>query len=305
MKQKKDAVQVGLAAPEICACRPLSAQYPGEGDGSELYEGRVLATEALQSKLRLTLKGVMRSQPLSVLALHIVQLEHMNLDVDQGQSRQRRRYHAPSGLLDQVLANVRRVTREGDPLLLQRESGAVMLFPGVDARGIAGILERVYNNIALLQAETVIPPLALETIFQLGVSSYPMPASTLEMVLDQAGRVARQFVLRPAITAQQPIIQLSPRQPDVVAVSDQQVGGVPFMELPHVLPRRLTQLIPYHIAVRLRCVPVGRHQRYLTVAMSNPRDRASVGRLQELTGLHIFPVSCREEDLSLLLKQGW
>lgn len=77
------------------------------------------------------------------------------------------------------------------------------------------------------------------------------------------------------------------------------------MKLPTALPKRLQQLIPYQVALQLRCVPVGRDQRCLTVAMADPLDREKTRRLQEITGMNIFPVACREEELAALLAVGW
>jgi hypothetical protein len=77
------------------------------------------------------------------------------------------------------------------------------------------------------------------------------------------------------------------------------------MKLPKALPRRLQQLVPYQVALQLRCVPVGREQRRLTIAMAEPLDSENTRRLQEITGMNIFPVSCREEELAALLAVGW
>src|SRR5690242_8358607 len=57
--------------------------------------------------------------------------------------------------------------------------------------------------------------------------------------------------------------------------------AVPFMDLfdvPKVLPPRLTRLLPRALAHELRCVPVGRSSRSLTVAMADPTNTDSVQR---------------------------
>ena len=81
--------------------------------------------------------------------------------------------------------------------------------------------------------------------------------------------------------------------------------GVPFMRLPEDVPPRLRQLIPYQLAVELRCAPVGRHHHTLTVAMADPLNVASAQRLHDATGLIIFPVACEEKDLDGLLSKAW
>ena len=83
---------------------------------------------------------------------------------------------------------------------------------------------------------------------------------------------------------------------------------VPFMDLfdvPKVLPPRLTRLLPRALAHELRCVPVGRSSRNLTVAMADPTNTDSVQRLQDVTGMTIFPVSCDEDDLNIFITENW
>jgi hypothetical protein len=83
---------------------------------------------------------------------------------------------------------------------------------------------------------------------------------------------------------------------------------IPFMDLfdvPKVLPPRLTRLLPRSLARELRCVPVGRSSRSLTVAMADPTNADSVQRLQDITGMTIFPVSCDEDDLNIFITKNW
>ena len=243
-----------------------------------------------------------RAEPLSVLLLHVSQLEQAHLA-----AHKRRRFRAPASLLEQVLTNVQRVIRCDDRILIQEGVGAAIILPDVDSLGAYGILERVYDSVSLLQAETVVPPLTRETSILMGISSYPEPASSLEMLLYHAKSVARNFTLRPAITTQLRGVKPVPMQEIGCTLSngteqhDKKHPGVPFMELPKVLPLRLAQIIPYALARELRCVPVGRDHQCLTVAMADPSNDDNVRRLRETTGMLIFPVSCEEKDLDLLL----
>lgn len=87
-----------------------------------------------------------------------------------------------------------------------------------------------------------------------------------------------------------------------------QCTPVPFMDLfdlPKVLPARLTRLLPRALACELRCVPVGRSLHGLTVAMADPTNVQSVQRLEAVTGMQIFPVSCDEDDLNVFLTVNW
>ncbi|HJT56759.1 MAG TPA: hypothetical protein VJ761_09705, partial [Ktedonobacteraceae bacterium] len=82
-------------------------------------------------------------------------------------------------------------------------------------------------------------------------------------------------------------------------------NGTPFMQLPSRLPQRLKQLIPYELALEIRCAPVGRDHNRLTVAMAHPSNIHAIQRLREVTGMTIFPVSCEAGALETLLTNGW
>jgi hypothetical protein len=77
------------------------------------------------------------------------------------------------------------------------------------------------------------------------------------------------------------------------------------MQLPTCLSASLQQLIPYPLALELRCAPVGREHNRLTVAMANPGDLQALDHLQAATDMIIFPVSCEREALEILLASGW
>ncbi len=279
----------------------------------------------IPAELYLHLRGQLdallpRLASLSILLLHISQLEPVHIGPQAGILHNRKRYHAPASFMEQVLANTRRVIRKSDLILVHESIGAVVIFPDVDKPGIESILERVYNSISLIQAETVIPPLEYETDVVMGVGSYSRGDSPVEKMLYQAGITARRFTLRPAITTQfwQPVpAEESPssyrdteKQISMPPVSSSPLhrhapGNAPYMQLPARIPARLKQLIPHKVALELRCIPVGRDHHCLTVALADPADTTVIQRLQEITGLDIFPVSCDTTALHALLEHKW
>lgn len=298
----------------ICNCSPLSMlTYSNvariERQTEIDLEQLVPVGVGMKKRLRAMLdRYVSCATTFSLLVLHVAQLEQSHIDEGEKHLARRGHYHATPELLEQILANVQRVIRHSDSLLVHKGVGAALLLPDTDQWSAYVVLERIYNSINLLQSETVIPPLAYETIISMGIGTYPEPGSSLERLLEQAGRVERALVLRPSITAQLRAI----RAAEIDAASESReiegngaYAGVPFMKLPKTLPRRLQQLVPYQVAVQLRCVPVGREQRSLTVAMAEPLDNENTRRLQEITGMSIFPVACREEELATLLAAGW
>lgn len=299
-------------------CQPLSSlqtiPLAGQEEDETACEHVVPAAAMLNTKLRTRLQTLFpRSTPLSLLVLHISQLEYIYATTQMIVQR-RRRYHASPELLEQILVNVRRAIRKEDSLLIHEGTGAVILFPDVDQHGASAILERVDRNISLLQAETVIPPLKRETTILIGIGTYPEPGASLEQLLYYAGRVARRLTLRPAITTHNRNLPLDPETEmrllteyeGHAAVLHRHISArIPFMQLPAEVPARLKQLIPYDLALALRCVPVGRNHHCLTVALANPTNHEHIRRLQMVTHMTIFPVSCEEDALNMLLEQKW
>jgi Type II secretion system (T2SS), protein E, N-terminal domain len=303
---------------ERCHCLPLSslqAVHPQAQDEESVDIEKITpATPALNAMLRAQLASFFPSSTsLSLLLLHISQLEHISLSQPTTFNK-RQRYHAPPSFLEQVLANVRRAIRSSEQILVDEGVGAAIIFPDVDQQGISKILERIYQSVSLLQAETVIPPLKHETDVVIGIGSYPEAGGSLEHLLHHVSVTTRRFTLPPAITTQTwDIATMQPdteeliivRAPDSHGNASSISPGVPFMQLPSQLPARLKHLIPYDIALQLRCAPVGRDHHCLTVAMAEPSNSASIQYLAEITGLTIFPVSCDISMLNTLLANQW
>jgi hypothetical protein len=284
-------------AREPCACLPL---FPVAGARARESQGTLVAP-ALAQALRMALPvHFPRATPLSLLLLHITQFEHLPIPPTAPALPQRLRYHAPAGLLEQVVRIVRRSLRANDQILMDKHgSGAVLLFPGVDQEGMARIAGRVSSSIHLLQAETVTPPLYAETEFVLGSASCPLPAAAPAALFACCDQIWECITFRPAVLS--PSVTLRP-DPCSHSVSS---GDIPFMQIPTRLPTRFKQLIPHALALRLRCAPVGRDHNRLTVAMANPTDPHAIGHLCEVTGLAIFPVACDASALETLLACGW
>lgn len=308
---------------ERCSCKLLLSPSSSH---EEIHEDDEEQFVPISDTLRQTLYTHLNvyfphTQPLSVLLLHLAQREHVT-HLQTSLATKRSRYHAPPGVLEQVLANVQRAIRDDDVLLLQEHVGAALIFLDVDKQGAFAILERVYNSISLLQAETIVPPLKRETSVLLGIGTTSATDTSLDHVCESAGHVARAFHLRPVITsspwyeridAQAAIVPFptlpqrkTPHSNERLATESKQVQPtVPFMALPAEIPSRLKHFIPHKIAVQIRCVPIGRNHHCLTVAMSNPNNVNDRQRLAELTGMTIFPIACDEDALDLLLDKAW
>lgn len=304
---------------ELCSCRPLfSVQKehdPGEATGEEQGSFILVAPE-----LRMALRAALLDQfpyatPFSLLLLHITQFERDQESPGSPLAHKRLRCHAPASLLAQVIDTVRRTLRVNDQILVdEKGSGAIFLFPHVDQEGMARLIGRVSYNIDLLQAETVIPPLHTETEIVLGSGSYPTPASSMDKLFALASQVQEQIVFRPAILSQPERTRPRTLTPTHTAryarskhIRAHEINATlfPFMQIPSRLPGRLKQLIPYELALDLRCAPVGRNHNRLTVAMADPADARAISHLHAATGMAIFPVACEISALETLLASGW
>src|SRR6266852_2532100 len=310
---------IDSSAAEQCTCLPLSklheAPWNVQEDGGDSGQITRLtpATQEMNRHLRAVLNDFFpRSTPLSLLLLHISQLEHIHIAPKTAILHKRHRYHAPSSFLEQVLVNVRRIISTDDRILVHAGTGVAIILPDVDHEGAHSILERVYHSISLLQSETVIPPLKRETEILLGIGSYPKPGASLEDLVYHTGFIAHGLTLRPAVTSQLRSTSL----PELIPLNRQRddedkflvaarTRGIPFMQLPTRLPTRLKQLISYDLAIELRCAPVGRDHNRLTVAMTHPTDARAIDRLRETTCMTIFPVACEAKALDELLANGW
>lgn len=309
-----------------CYCRPPSLQSAAIGEKRQAFALDLEQITPLSSELYAHLSkrlGTLfpRSAPFSLVLLHIAQVERAG----EMPARKTAYYHAPPALLDEVMARIRRSVRRNDYILTHEGVGAALLFPGIDERGIYGIIERIYHNISLISNEESLLSLAPDTMIVMGVSSYPSPSSSVEQLLNASSRTAYRFALpsgsrkdpceRDESNTVQPLSWEEDERDtrDRLPVVDFDCSftrlpltrSAPYMQLPaRVLPR-LKQIIPYDVARAVQCVPVGRNHHSLTVAMASPRNTVHIHLLQEVTGLTIFPVSCDPDALQLLLADSW
>ena len=322
---------------DLCSCPPVSSlcllpAMEQNSDGQEWDDeehSQVLPTPpGLNAILRTQLQILLPSvSSLSVLLLHVSQFEHIHITPTTEVVHKRRRYHPSASIVEQVLTNVRRAIRMEDSVYLDTGKGAAIIFPNVDQEGAYTILERVFNSVNLLQAETITPPLTHETDIELGIGSYPEQGPLLEHMLASAGSVIHRLTLRPAIHLWDAMPMRDSTSSfqdtfDDIAQDDESIQPqyvpsfpvspplhdatpVPFLRLPPVLSVRLKKFLAYKLAVQFHCVPMGRDHNRLTVAMADPTDTHAVHRLHEITGMSIFPVACDNDALDMLLAERW
>lgn len=129
------------------------------------------------------------------------------------------------------------------------------------------------------------------TSFQSCIEAAIAPQRTFEQEAERASRKAsaRQYN---ATTQEYDLLQTARKL------------GMPYLSLlPRKLPTQVLRLVDPKLAQELRCYPLGRNKDVLTVAIANPQDRSSLQRLEQITGMRIFPVLASPLELQAALEQ--
>ncbi len=142
----------------------------------------------------------------------------------------------------------------------------------------------------------------------IGYSAYPAPNANIDGCI----ATASEAVLCSNFTSEKATRKTTARsgQPMQASSQDNELSalarklGIPYLSLlPKRPPQRIQQLVTPKLAQELRCYPIGRERNTLTVAMLDPQDTSALQRLQQATGLRIFPVLTHAEALQSALEQ--
>ncbi len=170
----------------------------------------------------------------------------------------------------------------------------------VQSRLWDALLWRVHNPI---DAEVLRPHSIV-----IGHSAYPSPSTTIEAFIEAANTVSQSSTIlseRPVRkTAVRAVQQAEPNEAESEFPALARKLGIPYLSLlPRKRPMRVQQLVNPQLAQELHCYPLGRERNILTVAMLNPQDHTAVKRLEQATGLHIYPVLTHPHELQTALEQ--
>lgn len=201
-----------------------------------------------------------------------------------------------------LLQYLRAKVRKTDHVFLQHHSMYFVL-PGANVQGAQIVEERLWEAL-LWRAHDMDEPHMLHPLsMTIGHSAFPEPQASLDALLTAADKVSkcqreqseRERRLRAIVTGEQETPEELPQLAKKL--------GIPYLSLlPRQVPPRLQQIVDARLAHELHCYPVGRERNTLTVAMRDPQDRHALERLQQATGLRIFPVLAHPEALENALK---
>ncbi len=170
----------------------------------------------------------------------------------------------------------------------------------VEGRLWDALLWRIHNPI---DAEVLRPHSIV-----IGHSAYPSPCNTIEAFIEAANNVSQSLT----ILSERPLRKTTTRSTQQTLHNEGEGEfaalarklGIPYLSLlPRKRPNRVQQLVNPQLAQELHCYPVGRERNILTVAMLNPQDHSALERLQQATGLHIYPVLTHPQELQTALEQ--
>jgi Type II secretion system (T2SS), protein E, N-terminal domain len=191
------------------------------------------------------------------------------------------------------LNTVRIHTRKSD-LAWLKDTTCYFLLAGAGPQGGDIVQHRLWKalqqSIRIMQENTTLFP----STMTIGHSTYPEPCATIEQCLSHA--------LMPHNDDEDDVIQVPEWPKEDVSTLARQFG-VPYLPfLPRTFPNKVKRLVKPELAQELHCFPLGCAQNTLTVAMSNPQDTHTLDRLQQETGMRIFPVLIHPDELQNALE---
>lgn len=88
------------------------------------------------------------------------------------------------------------------------------------------------------------------------------------------------------------------------AITRARALGVPYIAPPRRIPSSVRNLLSAEVMRQLHCLPIGRDRNALTVALADPTNTGILQRLEQMTGLTIFPVMTDPDALEALAQPG-
>jgi hypothetical protein len=213
----------------------------------------------------------------------------------------------PRASMTYFMDNLRPLVRKTDVVFLL-DTTLHFLLLGANHQGGSMVQSRLWDALLWRIHNTIDRDIIRPLEITIGHSAYPSPCQSITECIAAASEVnlcsnfsatrpTRKSAGRQAHNMQQPATE---EQWPALA----RKLGIPYLSLlPKKPPMRVQQLVNARLAHELHCYPVGRERNMLTVAMLNPQDREALQRLQQETGLSIFPVLTHPEELQTALEQ--
>lgn len=206
-----------------------------------------------------------------------------------------------------LLNSLRTLVRKTDVVFLHKNTLYFLLL-GANLQGGQIVKSRLWDALLWRIHNTIDAEVLRPHSIVIGHGAYPSPSTTIEAFIEAANSVSQSATIlseRPVRkTAARPTQQTLPNEEESEFSALARKLGIPYLSLlPRKRPERVQQLVNPKLAQELHCYPVGRERNILTVAMLNPQDHSALERLQQATGLHIYPVLTHPQELQTALEQ--
>lgn len=216
-------------------------------------------------------------------------------------------YSEPCSTTVALMTELRRKVRRTDFVYLLGDSMYFLLL-GSNVQGGQIVQTRLWDALLWRIHNMTESELMRPQSLTIGHSAYPEPYSDVAEFLTAASQPAIRFELvsekqNRKMLAQQARSAQQQAETDELTLLARKLG-IPYLSLLPRRPRqRVQQLVDPRLAQELRCYPLGRERNMLTVALSDPQDQSVLERLQQETGLNIFPVLTNPQELQTALEQ--
>lgn len=206
-----------------------------------------------------------------------------------------------------LLNSLRTLVRKTDVVFLH-DSTLYFLLLGANLQGGQIVEGRLWDALLWRIHNTIDAEVLRPHSIVIGHSAYPSPCNTIEAFIEAANNVSQSAT----ILSERPLRKTTTRTTQQTLHNEEEDEfsalarklGIPYLSLlPRKRPNRVQQLVNPQLAQELHCYPVGRERNILTVAMLNPQDHSALERLQQATGLHIYPVLTHPQELQTALEQ--
>jgi len=185
--------------------------------------------------------------------------------------------------LPRAAQRVRRNIRRSDTVFLLERICAIIL-PATPFQGAQAVARRVST-------------LLVDIDYELQVFSGQSALSLWQRL---------QFRYARVVSAGEPEVEHPHAYPVVEWNAERE--SVPAQSIPYLAflanypPHRLLHLLPYELACRYRCVPVGAERAMLTIGTSQCLDESVIAHMQEVTRRGIFQVRCEVSMIDDVLR---
>lgn len=213
---------------------------------------------------------------------------------------------AMNGILT-LLNSLRMLVRKTDIVFLHHNRLYFLLL-GANIQGGQIVQSRLWDALLWRIHNTSEGEVMRPQYVTIGHSAYPSPSTSINTFITDAHEVKQDTTILSERTPRKSGTRLThnvlPNETEEEFPALARKLGVPYLSLlPRKPQHRVQQLVNPKLAQELHCYPVGRERNILTVAMLNPQDATALERLQQETGLLIFPVLTHPQELQTALEQ--